>query len=474
MKPEDRVEKAIREEFTFAAGSKLRDRMLTRALDAQEECRKSRPAPAGPAIGRTTMKSPIAKLAVAAAILAAVVLSISLWNKSTPAAYALDQTIEALQNVRFLHIIGRDDTGRIKDERWIEIGMDGRQVRYRQQNPPWLIEQYPSAPAKVIEDGESTAVYRSDKQAVILYDRKDMQYQWVGELGKAFENLRQEGKILEENTEYQGQPAHKVWWPYMSAECYIDPQTKLPIAIGDTELSYEQPSAGTFEITIPDGYAVLDKRPGAPVTSVPQWLLDEESAQANKGQAFHDGSVAFAGGDYAEAARQFEMALGWDSWAPFWLGSAYYHLGKYDLAIYNYNKEFDIWAKSGSDSKLSYCSYARGLAYACSGNLEAAQADLQACLPDMIRTLRTPSGGQMFEYAENPMIRYGKGKLTDEVMVIKMINRLRLVSGQNFGYDPAASAEENELAIAAWEQWLADGGSINVTFDAPPVVESQE
>jgi len=74
MKPEDRVEKAIREEFRFAAGSDLRDRMLTRALDAHEEGRKSRPVPAGPAIGKTTRRRPIARFAVAAVIVAGLLI----------------------------------------------------------------------------------------------------------------------------------------------------------------------------------------------------------------------------------------------------------------------------------------------------------------------------------------------------------------------------------------------------------------
>jgi tetratricopeptide (TPR) repeat protein len=467
MKPKKKVENAIRQKLRFTAAATLRDRWWTDVLDAQEEGKGITPALHEPLIGRTIMRSPIVKLTSVAAVIAVAALALVFWGRLGAPAYAIEQTVAALQNARFLHVIGRDPTEQITDERWIEIGMDGWQVRYRQQNPLPLIEKYPGAPSMVIEDGSSTAVYRGDKKAVIIYDRKDQQYQWVGELGKAFENLRQEGKVLEENTNYKGRPAHKVWWPYMSAECYVDPQTKLPFAIGSTELSYEEPPVGTFEIVIPDGYAVLDKRPGAPTAPVPQWLLDEESAQANKDKAFREGSLAYARGDYAEAATQFQQALGSDSWAPFWLGSAYYHLGKYDLAIENYNKEFDIWTKHDPNAKLPYCSYARGLAYAKSGHLAAAKADFQACLPEMIRTLRTPSGGMMFEYAENTMVRYGQGKLSDEAVVVKMVNRLRVLSGQNFGYDPSAPAAQKEAAIAAWERWFKNGGQIKFTPDAP-------
>lgn len=415
--------------------------------------------------------SRLMKLAVAAVIVVAAVLTITFLDKSITPAYAIDQTVEALKNVRFLHIIGRDDTGQIKDERWIEIGMDGWQVRYRQQNPSWVIDEYPSAPDMVIEDGESTAVYRHDKKAVIIYDRKDMQYQWVGELGKALENLRQEGKILKENDTYQGRRAHKVWWPYMSAECYVDPQTKLPMAVGDTELSYEDPPAGIFDIIFPQGYAVVDRRPGAVVEPIPDWLLEEESTQEKAHDCFRQATQALAEGNYGEAAELFEFVTEHQSgrnWAWFWLGSAYYGQGQYEPAIEKFTKVLEMFKAygGGGEKPLNYCNYARGLAYARSGNLEAARADLQVCLPSMVQTLRTPSAGKMFEYADNPMMRYGKYNPTDQQAVINMINRLRLITGQNFGYDPDASAEENEKAIAAWEDWFEGSGQIQVTPDA--------
>jgi TolA-binding protein len=423
-------------------------------------------------IGRTIMKSPFMKLGVAAAIAVAAILTISSWYGAGPSAYAVGETVEAIINARFLHIIGRDETGQIDDERWIEIGMDGWQVRYRQDKPPNVF---------AIEDGESTAVYRHDKKAVVIFDRKDMQFQWVGELGKALENLRQEGKILKENDDYNGRPAHKVWWPHMSAECYVDPQTKLPMAIGDTELNYEDPPAGTFEIFIPEGYIVVDRRPGAPAGSVPDWLLEEQNILEQASEYFNKATHALADGNYAEAAELFEFVTEHQSgrnWAWFWLGSAYYGQGKYEPAIEKFTKVLEIFKAYGGGGKkpLNYCNYARGLAYARLGMNDEAAADLQVCLPSMVQTLRTPSGGQMFEYADNPMMRYRKYNPTEQQMVVNMINRLRLITGRNFGYNPAAAAEVNEVAIAAWEQWLETDGKIKFTPDAEliPVPEAVE
>ena len=196
------------------------------------------------------MKSKITKLAAAAAIIFAVALSITVVNKLTSEAYAIVQTVEALKDVRFLHLISYDANGQVQDERWIEIGMDGRQIRYRQDTPPDFL---------VVEDGNSTAAYHKDKHAVVLYDRKYKQYVWVGDLGEFFENLRQKGTIIEQNTNYRGRAAHKILWPMANAEVYVDPVTKLPFAIGNTELSYEQPPPGTFEIIIPEGCSLRQK-----------------------------------------------------------------------------------------------------------------------------------------------------------------------------------------------------------------------
>ena len=55
---------------------------------------------------------------------------------------------------------------------------------------------------------------------------------------------------------------------------------------------------------------------------------------------------------------------------------------------------------------------------------------------------------------------------TEEQSRALMVNRLRILSGRNFGYDPAAAAEAKEAAIAAWEHWFETDGEINVTFEA--------
>jgi tetratricopeptide (TPR) repeat protein len=471
MRSQNNIEKLIKN-AAIHSNPDVNKAVLNDLLQQLDNIETQKSAAILPNIRRIFMNSSITKLAAAAMVIAVAILAISVWDRSATSAYAVGQTVEAFKNARFLHIIGRDDTGQIDDERWIEIGMDGWQVRYRQDKPPYVF---------AIEDGESTARYRHDKTAVVIYDRKDLQYQWIGKLGKALENLRQDGKILKVNDDYNGRPAHKVWWPYISAECYVDPQTKLPIAIGDTELSYEEPPAGTFDIFIPEGYLVVDMRPGAPGGSVPDWLLEEKDIEEMASEYFKQATQALAGGNYTEAAELFEFVTEHQSgrnWAWFWLGSAYYGQGEYDLAIEKFTKVLEMFKAygGGGEKPLNYCNYARGLAYARLGMNGEAVSDLQVCLPSMVQTLRTPSGGKMFEYADNPMMRYGKYNPTDQQMVANMINRLRIMTGQNFGYSPTGTAEVNEAAIAAWEQWLENDGQIKFTPDAEvvPITETVE
>ena len=80
------------------------------------------------------MNNNLTKFAASAAVLIMVItIGLTSLTSSKP-AYALEQTIEAFKKVRFIHIIMRDDGNKIVDERWIEVGPDGLQDRYRQES----------------------------------------------------------------------------------------------------------------------------------------------------------------------------------------------------------------------------------------------------------------------------------------------------------------------------------------------------
>jgi len=99
------------------------------------------------------MKSPITKLAAAAVIIIAVVLSINVWDKSIPSAYALEQTIEANHSVRYLHIKGFDPSHKEPKEYWVECDESGKLKSARWHMPEW------DAP----EDGAKVVVWKENK-----------------------------------------------------------------------------------------------------------------------------------------------------------------------------------------------------------------------------------------------------------------------------------------------------------------------
>jgi len=77
MKPADNIEEAIKKDLNFTAGTELHDRMLDDDLNAQQvKSKKTKSALVLPSIRRQIMKSPITKLAVAAAVIAVVVLGL--------------------------------------------------------------------------------------------------------------------------------------------------------------------------------------------------------------------------------------------------------------------------------------------------------------------------------------------------------------------------------------------------------------
>lgn len=454
MSSAKKLEETIREKLRFTASPGLRERLRVSVLRAQTCTSRAPRNLEAPAVRIRIARGPRARLASAAAVIGVAVLCAVIWSRWSPPAYAIEQTVEALENVRFMHLTWHDDSSRVREERWIEIGMDGRQVCYRQYRPPDLL---------VIEDGRSTAVCRHDKTTVVIYDRKDRQYQWIGDLGQALENLRQKGRIIGPREERDGRYVCRVLWPYVGGECDIDTRTKLPIAMGGAEISYEPPPAGTFDLVVPVGYAIVDKRPGRITGPEPPWVQDEAEADRRFDQATH----ALAHGDCAEAASLFESVVAYQpdrNWAWFWLGAAYYKLGRHELAI----ERFNTLAEMYGGHPYAYCNYARALAYAQLGIQEQAQADSQVCLPWMVFALREPSATTMFDYAEDPLLRYSGRWPSERDAVSHMIDRLRMLTGQSFGYDPDGMDREKADAIAAWEHWLESDGRIHFTPDAAP------
>jgi len=69
------------------------------------------------------MHSKITKIAVVAAILLSAILSLTLFEKTTPSAYAIEQTLEAMHNLRTMHLFGKN-WGNHEYEMWIQLNSE--------------------------------------------------------------------------------------------------------------------------------------------------------------------------------------------------------------------------------------------------------------------------------------------------------------------------------------------------------------
>lgn len=420
------------------------------------------------------------KWAAAAAIIVAVVLAVGFWGRLGSPAYALEQTAQALHNIRFMHIVRWDKAGNVEDERWEEIDPNGFQARYRQDSP--------SHSFYVVDDRQTVMIYHADKEknTVVLQTPEQGSYTWHYAPGKMFDEIAG-GKplyvVVAENVPYKGRPAHHLREVAGDTDVYIDPQTKLPMAIGDYQVSYEEPPEGTFDIVIPEGAIVVDKRPGAAPGPEPLWMVKEreEEEMGKVAQGYTEqGRRALAAGNYAEAVDALTKAVDLSprrNWTWLWLGRALCESGRYDEAIYRLTRVIEM---------LDIPSYylARAVAYQGKGMADMAQIDFEKALPKMIESLRNTRAGWSFDLADDPLRRAdgvgGEGwhaAPTPEQSLMMMINRLRVFTGQNFGYDPNAGEQEKERAIAAWEQWLKESGQMRLTPDAklipvPPAAEA--
>jgi len=167
MRSKDTVEETIKKKLSFTASVELHDQMLNDVLNAQEKSKKANSADVRSNLRIQIMKSPITKLAAAAVIIIGVVFSLTIWDKTAPSAYALEQTIQANHSVRYLHIKdfkpGEDEP----KEFWLEFDEQSQVKSIRAHMPEW---ESPSDGASegVWHQGKSKIWYKKKKTVVTI------------------------------------------------------------------------------------------------------------------------------------------------------------------------------------------------------------------------------------------------------------------------------------------------------------------
>lgn len=163
MKNNSKFEDMISKDLDVRASDRTYNRIRDAILGAHEQSTQKPSAARLTVVRRMIMKSPITKLAAAAVIIVAVVLSINIWDKSIPTAYALNQTVEANHTVRYIHIKDLKDGKDEPKEFWVECDQFGQVRNVRMHLPEW------SSP----DDGAKVIVWKENKVQV-YFKRKNV------------------------------------------------------------------------------------------------------------------------------------------------------------------------------------------------------------------------------------------------------------------------------------------------------------
>jgi len=164
MRPAENIEKLIKN-TKIDTNAKVDEAVLDDVLKTFENSKKKKPAVSQPTIWRTIMKSRITRLAAAAVIIIAVVISVNQFNGSIDgASIAFSQMTDAIKKVPWIHVIYHyDEAEAIKQkdvllaERWfsfrsktgVYISTDGS-IDYRSGNQrKWFVYDPESETLKI-------------------------------------------------------------------------------------------------------------------------------------------------------------------------------------------------------------------------------------------------------------------------------------------------------------------------------------
>jgi hypothetical protein len=161
MKPAENIEKLIKN-INIDTNAKTDNAVLGDVIEAFEKSKGKKTSATEQNIWRIIMKSKITKITAAAVIVLAVVFSMTIFDKSMPSAYAIEQTIQANHSVQYLHI--RAITPSHEDqpvEFWIEFAQDGQPKNMRLNLPDWMAPG--GGPREVIWKGNKKQEWLKEK-----------------------------------------------------------------------------------------------------------------------------------------------------------------------------------------------------------------------------------------------------------------------------------------------------------------------
>jgi len=219
---------------------------------------------------RIIMRSPITKVASAAAVILTVSLSIVFLDKAAAPAYALDQTLEANHSVRYIHIKGFYPSHKEPKEYWVECDESGQLKNARWHMPEW------DSP----EDGAKVVIWKENKlhlwfkgttkkKGCLVTFKEEDGADWLYNHAQASNPKLAVERLYEQQA--QGKVKIEVDEPADKAKPIVVTATYLP----------ESPKSGRREVLFVDRDTKL-------ITAVERYLLKDGRYKCQVVQEFHD------------------------------------------------------------------------------------------------------------------------------------------------------------------------------------------
>ncbi|MFH1614644.1 MAG: hypothetical protein ABIG61_06140 [Planctomycetota bacterium] len=288
MKVGKNIEKVIRKlDLSLDINTKTDEAVLSKLLRAQEKTKQTKLAAIRPDIWRIIMNKPITKLATAAAVILIAVLAITFLDKAVTPAWAIEDTIKALENIYSIKISGNavDSSTQSKGKYvlWAlpnEDSTESAETRF----------EIPEHQISVVTKAGITYTHLFEENTVYIAERKNIVINpWLGsKFFHVIKKLAENWEISYGKDEKTGRdsifakciyvPKSKSWWFQFDAE------TKMPVSFKQWEninftgkpqfyaerIEYNpELPAGIFEFKIPEGAKVVKLQ-----QKLPEYLND--------------------------------------------------------------------------------------------------------------------------------------------------------------------------------------------------------
>jgi len=269
MRPTDKIQNLIKN-LNDQTRPELDEKILQNCYTELNTQESSAPEK-GPNIWSTIMHSKITKPIAAAIIIIGALLSLTMFNKTVSSAYAIEETLKAMQQIETIHLFGKDwDENEF--EMWIKLNPDTG-------IPDYVYHDYFTQNALVVSRPDKSYQYNSNRVLINsgkLYNIDTAPAKIFEQALKASKNPLIQADI-DISHEYAPETNNMVIvinfeTANEARKIYIDPKTKLPIRIVGLkngqlgsifkdidyiEYNVELPQ-GIFEFEVTEGMKVVD------------------------------------------------------------------------------------------------------------------------------------------------------------------------------------------------------------------------